>query len=92
MKSSERNTEKNSVETQVEVIVNDTDQKDRLHFFEQVALPTIQRVLDGYNGALLVVGATGTGKTLLTTGDITSNKFKIDKGKSGLIIVAIDRV
>ncbi|TNJ28230.1 Kinesin like protein [Giardia muris] len=51
--------------------------------FENVALPVVERVLDGYNGTICCYGATGTGKTYTIFGE---------RGNEGMLSRAIQHL
>lgn len=51
--------------------------------FEHVALPVVERVLDGYNGTICCYGATGTGKTYTIFGE---------RGNEGMLSRAIQHL
>ena len=53
---------------------------DQINFYREVALPTIDDVLNGYNGTILTYGQSGSGKTYTMFGEDI-----FDEDKKGVI-------
>ncbi|EMR11502.1 hypothetical protein PNEG_00515 [Pneumocystis murina B123] len=57
---------------------------DQAMIFDDVVLPILREVLDGYNCTIFAYGQTGTGKTYTMTGDM-SNNYGVLSDTSGII-------
>ncbi|KTW30625.1 hypothetical protein T552_00341 [Pneumocystis carinii B80] len=57
---------------------------DQAMIFDDVVLPILREVLDGYNCTIFAYGQTGTGKTYTMTGDMSDN-YGILSDTSGII-------
>ena len=49
---------------------------DQTSFYQEVAFPTIEDVLNGYNGTIFTYGQSGSGKTYTMFGDDIFDEFK----------------